>query len=443
MIDWLFPVVAAAAQLAVPVPERIASTTSPATQAPSMTTTYTVGGVRVIHRKSQTRTVVTNIYLLGGVRGAPSGKDGIENFLLHVSERGTERYPRESLRRALARTGSEMVVEAADDWTLFGARTTPEALDSTWAILTDRLMRPRLDSVDVEFVREQLLAALRQRQDSPDALLAYLADSVAFAGSPYARSAVGTPESIASVSRADLLRFHREQISSSRLLLVVVGNVERATVERLVQGTLARLPAGSYTWTLPDTLATPKPDAALVRRPLPTNYLQGLFRGPPASSADAAALRVAAAVLSGRLFGEIRSRRNLTYAVSADYRDRALTSVGLYVTTTQPDTVLGLMMNEVRALQVFEVRTELLRPIIQQFITEYFLDNETSTAQATFLARALLYRGDVAAGDRFVADLRAVTGADVRRVAQRYLRNGRWVYIGDPSRVSRNRLVGF
>jgi zinc protease len=440
MMTWLTAVAVAAAHL----------TTGP-TEAPrpaggvadSLTTMYTVGDVRVIHRRSTTRTVVTNVYLLGGVRVAPPGKDGIENFLLHMSERGTERYPREALRRALARTGSEMVVEAGDDWTLFGARTTPEALDSTWTILTDRLMKPRVDSVDVEFVREQLMAALRQRADSPDALLSYLADSVAYAGSAYARSSVGTPESIASVTRTDLLRFHREQVVASRLLLVVVGNVERAAVERMVQGTLARLPTGNYRWTLPDTLAEPQADAAIVRRGLPTNYLQGLFRGPPANSADAAALRVAAAVLSGRLFGEIRSRRNLTYAVSADYRDRALTSVGLYVTTTQPDTVVALMMGEVRALQLFELRTELLRPVIQQFITEYFLDNETSTAQATFLARALLYRGDVAAGDRFVADLRAVTGADVRRVAQRYLRSPRWAYIGDPSRVSLSRLTRF
>ena len=64
-----------------------------------------------------------------------------------------------------------------------------------------------------------------------------------------------------------------------------------------------------------------------------------------------AALRVAAAVLSGRLFGEIRSKRNLTYAVSANYRDRAVTSIGLYVTTTQPDEVLLIMQQQIKALQ--------------------------------------------------------------------------------------------
>jgi len=155
------------------------------------------------------------------------------------------------------------------------------------------------------------------------------------------------------------------------------------------------------------------------------------------------ALRVAAAVLAGRLFTEIRSKRNLTYAVNANVRDRGLTSFGLYVTTTAPDTTLALMKNEVRALQSTTIATDLLRPLVQQFITEYFLDNETITAQADFLARAHLYRGDFQAGERFVAELRAVTGADIQRVARRYLRGARWAYVGDPARVRRDRLVSF
>lgn len=411
--------------------------------ADTLTTTYDIGPLRVIHRRSNLSTVVMNLYLLGGVRSAPRGLDGIENFLLQVSERGTAAYSRDAFRRALARTGAEIVIEPREDWTMIGVRTSRDQLDSAWALFADRVDHPRLDSVDVEFVRDQLIAALRQRQDSPDALLGYLADSVAYAGRPYATSSVGTEGTIARITRADLLRFHREQFLASRMLLVVVGNVDRATVERLVRGTLATLPSGAYTWTIPDALAPSPGDAVVVPRQLPTNYLQGYFRGPAANSPDAAALRVAAAVLSGRLFSEVRSKRNLTYAVSADYRDRALTSVGLYVTTTLPDSVLTLMSREVRTLQTFEIQTEYLAPVIRQFITEYFLDNETSTAQADFLARALLYRGSVTAGDQFVAELRAVTGADIRRVARQYFHDAHWAYIGDPGSVSIDRLIRF
>ena len=414
-----------------------------APQADSNTTMYSVDGVRVIQRRTNTSIVVANLYLLGGVRQATTATAGLESFLLAVTERGTLHYPRDLLRRAMARTGSEIIVQPHEDWTLAGVRTTTGELDSTWAIFTDRLMHPTLAAADVEFVRDLLVSGVRQRADSPDATLEQLADSIAFAGHPYERSPVGDERSLAHITQAQLKAYHRDQFVKSRMLLVVVGNVPRPKIEAMVHSSVGRLAPGSYAWTMPDTLITLGPEVVFERRPLPTNYIQGTFAGPLANSADVPALRVATAALSGRLFAEIRSRRNLTYAVSASLRDRGVTSLGLYVTTTAPDTTIALMKAEARAIRDTRIDTELLRPLIQQFITEYFLDNETITAQADFLARAQLYQGDFQAGHRFVADLRAVTGADVQRVARRYFRNVRWAFVGDPSSVRRERLLSF
>jgi zinc protease len=409
-------------------------------QSDSLTASYTVNGVRVIQRRTNTTIVVANLYLLGGVRQFAPATAGIETFLLAASERGTARYPKAALRKAMARTGSAIAVSPGEDWTLVGIRTTTSELDSTWAIFADRLMRPTLDSAEVELVRDQMVSGVRQRADSPDATLEYLADSITYAGQPYALSPVGNEKSLSRTTLAELRAYHKSQLVTSRMLLVVVGDVSRAKVETLVRNSIAKLPAGTYSWTMPAAGAALSGDVVFARRVLPTNYIQGYFAGPPANSPDGPALRVASAVLSGRMFAEIRSRRNLTYAVSANYRDRGLTSLGLYVTTTAPDTTLALMKNEVRALQGSSIPTENLQPLVAQFLTEYFLDNETITAQADFLARAQLYRGDFRAGDRFVAELRAVSGEDVRRVANAYLKNARWAYVGDPSRVRKDRL---
>jgi zinc protease len=417
--------------------------TSVGAQQDSTTTSYVLDGVRVIHRRTNASIVVANLYLLGGVRQTTAETAGLESFLLAVTERGTQKYPKDVLRRAMARTGSEIVVLPREDWTVVSVRTTTSELDSTWAIFADRLMHPTLDPADVEFVRGLLLSGVRQRNDSPDATLEYLADSVSFAGHPYALSPVGEERSLSRITLAQLKAYRDLQFVTSRMLLVVVGNVPRAKVEAMVHATIGQLPPGTYAWTMLDTLPVRTPDVAFARRMLPTNYIQGYYAGPRANSPDVPALRVAAAVLAGRLFTEIRSKRNLTYAVNASLRDRGVSSTGLYVTTTSPDTTIALMKVEVRAMQAAAVDTDLLRPLVQQFITEYFLDNETITAQADFLARAQLYFGDYHAGGRFVADLRAVTGADVQRVARKYFKNARWAYVGDPARVRRERLLAF
>ena len=194
-------------------------------------------------------------------------------------------------------------------------------------------------------MREQFVTAVRQRKDSPDALLDYLGDSIAFAGHPYALDPVGVEASLTKVTVADLKAYRTAQLVTSRMMLVVVGNVSRTRVEKLVRESIGKLPRGSYAWSLPAAPAAQKGAYVVERKALPTNYLQGYFHGPAANSKDYAALRLACAVLSGRLFAEVRSKRNLTYSVNAPFIERALSLGGLYVTTTSPDQVLNIMLD--------------------------------------------------------------------------------------------------
>jgi zinc protease len=412
--------------------------------ADTATSSFDVGGVKVILRRVAANDVVAaNLYLLGGTRLAGAERAGLEWFLLAASERGTAAYPKDRLRQKMARLGTQIGVDPDHDWTTFALRSTVATLDSTWAIFADRLMRPTLDPGEVELVRAQLLSAVRQRRDNPDALVEYLADSITFTGHPYGVSPNGNERSIAATTVDDLRKFQRDQMVTSRMLLVVVGNVDRPRVERLVAATLAKLPAGDFKWTVPPAPQSQPVAVVTERRALPTNYVLGYYPGPPASSPDYNALRVATAVLSGRLFAEIRSKRNLSYAVHAPFVERAFAVGGLYVTTVDPQQTLRIMREEIRNLQDGWITERGLEQLVQQFITEYFLDNETNADQADFLATAQLYQGDWRKADLFVDELRKVTPDDVRRVARQYMHNVRFAYVGDPGKLDKGAIGGF
>jgi zinc protease len=399
------------------------------------TVTYESGGIRVIQRQIAGDIAVANLYLLGGVRQVTWANAGIEPFFLEATERGTRAYSKDRLRRAMSRLGTGIVTDADPDWSVFGIRATRATFDSTWAIFASRLMQPTLDSSEVELVRQQFLLGVSQRQDSPDALLEYLADSIAFDGHPYAIPTTGTEASLSRITLADLRAFQREQIVKSRMLLVVAGDIPRARIERLIALTLARLPAGSYKWTLPDTLPRTKATAFSVDRPLPTNYIMGRYAGPKAGTKDYYALRITSAVLAGQLFGEIRSRRNLTYAVDAPFIERAVAAGGFYVTTVQPELTVDIMRQQLAAVRTGMINEDALGRLIQQFLTQFYLDNETNANQADFLARSYLFEGDIRAVAKFEEQLRSVTPLDIQRMAQRFIRDVRWVYLGDGKRA--------
>jgi zinc protease len=143
------------------------------------------------------------------------------------------------------------------------------------------------------------------------------------------------------------------------------------------------------------------------------------------------------------MFSEIRTRQNLTYDVHAPFLDRAATAGGLYVSTASPDTTLKLMYSAVRELQEGLLDPSGLERLEQQFLTEYFLDNETNDAQASFLARAQLYRGDYRVAEKFVDELKSVTPEAVQRVARKYMKNMRFAYVGDPRQLNRSLITRF
>src|SRR6185437_15434185 len=135
---------------------------------------------------------------------------------------------------------------------------------------------------------------------------------------------------------------------TSRMLLVVVGNVSREAVERAAGATLATLPRGEYVWSLPQDSAPPPVPVVMRERPVATNYVLGVFEGPPASAKDYAAFRVATALLSSRVGDMVRDQRRLSYAAYAPFTDRGISAGGVYFSTASPAHVLPLVKDQIK-----------------------------------------------------------------------------------------------
>ena len=416
----------------------------------SATADFSVDGVRVIQRPNYgTGAVAVNLYLLGGARQLAPASQGVEALLLRAGEYGSAGYPGAAQREAWGHTGAQLALTTGEDWTLYGFRALREDFGATWDVWADRLLRPTLAPADVALARDRMLGRLRQRRTSPDGLAFLLADSVAYAGHPYALRPEGTEASLAGLDSAALRAYAARELVTSRLLVVVVGNADRAAVEAAVRRTFGRLPRGDYRWTLPApgpavAAAEAKRGAvAFVARPLATNYVLGVFQGPPASAPDAPAFRVATALLGSRLTTAVREKRGLSYAAQAPFFERGATSAVLYVSTTAPRATLDVARAQLDSLRAESYPGYAVRYFTDQFVTDYLSENMTSAAQADFLARAELYQGDYRKATHAMEVLRGLSGYEIRAAAARYLVHPRFLYVGDTTRVTRAAFAGF
>jgi len=413
---------------------------SPAgTRADTVTEAYTVSGVRVLHRRLPGDVVAARLYLLGGTRQLTLSNAGIEQLVLEASAHGTVSFPGDETARAMARTGSQVTLSAESDWTVAGLVGLKEEFEPAWRVLADRVARPALTDEAVERARSRLLARARQRYAVPGQRIWMLAARSRFVGHPYALDPEGTEFSLTDLTPEQVRAYHREQTVTSRMLLVIVGDLPRADVERLVTATLGGLSAGSYAWTLPP--APPQRDSRwlIERDSLPTNYILGYFAGPSPRSKEYPAFMVATSILSGAVNARVRQRQGLSYASYAPFLQRGVGVAGVYASTSDPEEVVRILQEAIMTLSAANFSQSSFAGSREAMALNELRSSIGAAEQAERLGRAELYYGDWRRASGDMHRLRGVTGSQVTNAVRLYFQRVSYAYIGDPKLIKMDR----
>ena len=400
---------------------------------------YSVDSIRVVQRLSpSTDVVAVNIYLLGGARQLTPTTQGIEAMWLTASKYGTRGHPDSTQRSAWALTGSVFESDLTSDWTMFGFRAVSDEFEKSWDLVAERLAQPTFPSAGVTSARERLRAALKVQRESPDGEISSVADSVAFAGHPYGLSPYGSEQSLAGIDSAMLVGYVRAQAVRSRLLVVVVGNSTRASVTAAIRRSLSGLPVGTYRWTPPAPIPARAASVTLIPRRSATNYVIGVFNGPPETHEDFPSFSMATAMLGSMITEAVREKRGLSYAASASVSDRAIVTGTLYVSTPKPDTVLRLIQAQIRTITDPDSLPAGFGFTSDKNSLQYLFRRSTSAVQADALAHAEILQGDYRLAVNVPRRLRSVTSSSVRRAAAAYMKNIQFIYAGDTTLVKRS-----
>jgi predicted Zn-dependent peptidase len=399
-------------------------------------TEFEVAGIPVIYKPIEGNEVIAvKLYLEGGSANLTPATAGIENFMTTAATHGTAKYSRDEFASRSSATGTAIFSNVNPDYTAISLQAVSEHWDEAWDLFAEATLHPTFPAEEVELVRDQIVNQLKGRLDNPDAYLGILANQQLYAGHPYAIDPLGTVEAIEALTPADLASWRERRMTKENLFFVVVGNVPREDVERKIEASFGALPAsGGAANPVPD-LAPSEARVEVTERELPTNYIRGQFLTPDPGDPDYPAMQVALDILSDRLFEEVRTKRNLSYAVFAGLSQRRANYGLLYVTAVQPDTTLGVMLHEVERLKTEPITSERLAENVNIFLTQYWLAQETNMGQAGTLGTFEIVGGGWEKAADFVRGVREVTPADIQRVSEAYLKDIHFVVIGDPGRI--------
>lgn len=404
----------------------------------SLVKEFDVNGLKVlVKRRSNAPTVAAGLFIRGGARNITDKNAGIESLTLNVAVEGSKKYPKEIIRRKLAETGSLMAAGVTTDYSVLNFASTRQDFDETWKLFTDVVTNPTFAENDVERIRQQIVTALREEETDNDDYLEILQSNVIYKDHPYANRVGGTIETIQKLTPQDLKNYHKKIMQTSQLLLVVVGDIDADDLQKKVSETLGKLPRGNYAEKEFPKFDFTKGTLDVVSRPIPTNYIRGVFDAPSIKSPDYYAMRVAVTILRDRLFQEVRVNRQLSYAPSAGLDTFAANTANIYVTAVDANTTIKVMLDEIKRLKREPVSDQEISGVSGLFLTSHFLDQETNIAQAAELAKYELIGGGWKTSFDFFNRLVEVTPKDVQDASRKYMTNLRFVVIGDPVAIDK------
>jgi len=399
---------------------------------------FDVNGMKVLIKKRPgTPTVAAGLFFRGGVRNLTADTAGLESFTLDAATEGSKLYPKEKLRRETSRMGTSIGASSNYDYSVVSLVSTKRNFGPSWQIFTDLVLNPTFTAESVERMREGILTGLRSQGDTPEGALETLNGKAVFAGHPYAVGPDGTIETVTKFKASDLAAYHRKLMQTSGLLLVVVGDVEPAELQKQIAAAFGSLPRGDHK-DVPATAADfAKPSVDVATRSLQTDYVKGSFAAPAIGTPDYYSMRAAIGILQARLFQEIRVKRNLSYAPDADMDERAANTGTVSVSSVNPSESVRIMLAEIQDLKQNPVSEETIAQMGGFFLTSYYLKQETNAAQAGQLAQYELIGGGWRNSMEFLDRIRKVKPADIQAVAQKYMKNLRFVAVGNPAHIDR------
>src|SRR5437899_9602372 len=133
--------------------------------------------------------------------------------------------------------------------------STRTNFDRSWEIFADAALHPTFAKDEVALVQSQLVAGLRDDTDEPDSYLQRLQERAAYVGHPYLNRPEGTAENIRRLTAEDLRAYHQRIMQTSRLLLVIVGDLDAAQLKTRIAASFGKLPRGDYKPQLPPQLS--------------------------------------------------------------------------------------------------------------------------------------------------------------------------------------------
>lgn len=366
-------------------------------------------------------------FAAGGAH-APAGKSGLAGLTRGLLDTGAAGLNEEQIAERLVETGARFSGGADSDRASFGVRTLSSKTEreASLELMRAVLSAPTFPADILEREKARTIAGIREAETRPDAIAGKRFAAEIYPGHPY--GVTPTADSVASLTRDDLVAFHRARYGAQGAVVSIIGDISRAEAEAIAQRLTEGLPAGDAAATVPPVQ---KPARATIKVDHPATQshvhigLPAIARDDP----DYFPLLVGNYTLGGggfvsRLMKEVREKRGYAYSVYSYFAPRKLAGpfeIGLQTKRDQAQAAIKVV-DEVLADFIAKGPTpQELAAAKKNMIDGLALRLDSNAKLLGYLSAIGFYGLPLTYIDDFPGKVRAVTAEQVRAAFARHV----------------------
>ncbi len=381
----------------------------------------------------------------GGTSLDLPGSRGAVNLMTATLEEGAGDLDAQGFAEARDALAAGFGFSAGKDAVGISARFLTENGDAALELLRQAILEPRFDTDAVERVKGQILAGLASDEKDPQSIAGRTFNALAWGGHPYGTSGDGTAESVAALTRDDVVDAHRAALARDRMHVAVVGDITPEQLGVTLDALLGGLP--DIGRQMPGRAAFGlQGGVTVVDFPSPQSVVIFGQEGPSRDDPDFFAAFVMNEVLGGggfnaRLMDELREKRGLTYGVSTYLSPMQLGATMLGQVSTANATVaqvIDLIRAEWARMAADGITPEELEATKTYLTGAYPLRFDGNGQIADILVGMQMEGLPPSYVTSRNAQIDAVTLDDVKRAAKRLMRPDalHFVVVGQPEGIA-------
>lgn len=395
-----------------------------------------VDGVKVIVQPVNNEIVQIQTVFKGGVQNDDTSEAGIEDLAIRaLTECGTANDDKNSFKNKLDKVSGQIYGSAGMDFSTFSLNCIKEDVGTVWPLYVDALTKPQFDEKEFARIKQDAVNSIKERESQPDYSINRMAKNTAFAGLNYAKDPSGTEASVKGITAAGAKDFYKKIAAKSRMIIVVVADIDKSDIQQKIHSLLSAIPAGKPFIYKKESFTAKATTFKAEKRELATNYIQAVASGPPPGTKDYDAFLLAMRIFYDRHFLEIRTNNGLSYAPYT-YFDGGLTpSANIVVSTIDPNKYIQVL-NKLMEKTKKGFTKEEVKDMKTAYITREYYKQETNAAQAGSLASNEVLFNNWRRAVTLNEELKNITSKDVTAAFNKYVTHMSWVYQGDPAKVN-------